>query len=72
VYNGGQILNTLADMGYDIRTACIFFADETINLRDLKIQIHAGLLLYLLEQLDFNCCEKFRCLCFLLLCLALF
>jgi hypothetical protein len=30
-------------MGYNIRVACTFSADETINLRDLKMQIHAGL-----------------------------
>jgi hypothetical protein len=30
-------------VGYDIRAACTFSADETINLRDLKRQIHAGL-----------------------------
>jgi hypothetical protein len=30
-------------MGYDIHAACIFSTDETINLRDLKRQIHAGL-----------------------------
>jgi hypothetical protein len=28
---------------YDIRVACTFSADEIINLRDLKRQIHAGL-----------------------------
>jgi hypothetical protein len=30
-------------MGYDIHVKCTFSADETINLRDLKRQIHAGL-----------------------------
>jgi hypothetical protein len=30
-------------MGYGIRTACTFSTDETINLHDLKKQIHAGL-----------------------------
>jgi hypothetical protein len=30
-------------VGYDIRAACTFSADEIINLRDLKRQIHAGL-----------------------------
>jgi hypothetical protein len=43
VYHGGQILNTSTGMGYDIRAACTFSADETINLRDLKMQIHADL-----------------------------
>jgi hypothetical protein len=43
VYHGGQILNTSTGVGYDIRVACTFSADETINLRDLKRQIHAGL-----------------------------
>jgi hypothetical protein len=43
VYHGGQILNTSIGTGYDIHTACTFSADETINLCDLKRQIHAGL-----------------------------
>jgi hypothetical protein len=43
VYHGGQILNTSTGMGYDIHAACTFSTDETINLRDLKRQIHAGL-----------------------------
>jgi hypothetical protein len=43
VYHGGQILNTSTGVGYNIRTACTFSADETINLYDLKRQIHAGL-----------------------------
>jgi hypothetical protein len=43
VYHGGQILNTSTDTGYNIHDACTFSADETINLRDLKRQIHAGL-----------------------------
>jgi hypothetical protein len=43
LYHGGQILNTSTDLGYDIHVACTFSADETINLRDLKRQIHAGL-----------------------------
>jgi hypothetical protein len=43
VYHGGQILNTSSGVGYDIRAACTFFADETINIRDLKRQIHTGL-----------------------------
>jgi hypothetical protein len=33
-------------MGYDIHATCTFFADETLNLRDLKRQIHAGLELF--------------------------
>jgi hypothetical protein len=43
VYYRGQILNTSTDVGYDIRAACTFSADETINFRDLKRQIHTGL-----------------------------
>jgi hypothetical protein len=43
VSHGGQILNTSTGVGYDIRAACAFSVDETINLRDLKRQIHAGL-----------------------------
>jgi hypothetical protein len=43
VYHGGQILNTSTGTGYDIHAACTFSADETINLRDFKRQIHAGL-----------------------------
>jgi hypothetical protein len=43
VYHGGQIMNTSIDVGYDIRAACTFSADEIINLRDLERQIHAGL-----------------------------
>jgi hypothetical protein len=43
VYHGGQILKTSTDTDFDIHAACIFSADETINLRDLKRQIHAGL-----------------------------
>jgi hypothetical protein len=43
VYHGGQILNTSIGVGYDIRAACTFYADETINLRDLKRQVHASL-----------------------------
>jgi hypothetical protein len=43
VYHGGQILNTSTGMGYDIRVTHIFSADETINLRDMKIQIYTGL-----------------------------
>jgi hypothetical protein len=43
VYHGDQILNTSTDMGYDIRVACTFSVDETINLRDLKMHIHVGL-----------------------------
>jgi hypothetical protein len=43
VYHGGQILNTLTGVGYDIRVACTFSTDETINLRDLNRQIHTSL-----------------------------
>jgi hypothetical protein len=43
VYHGGQILNTSTGTGYNIHAACTFSADETINFRDLKRQIHAGL-----------------------------
>jgi hypothetical protein len=43
VYHRGQILNTSTGVGYDIRVTCTFSADETINFRDLKRQIHAGL-----------------------------
>jgi hypothetical protein len=43
VYHRHQILNTSTDVGYDILATYIFYADETINLRDLKRQIHAGL-----------------------------
>jgi hypothetical protein len=43
VYHGGQIMNTSTGTGYDIHAACTFSANETINLRDLKRQIHAGL-----------------------------
>jgi alpha-glucosidase (family GH31 glycosyl hydrolase) len=43
VYHRGQILNTSTGVGYDIRAACTFSADETINFRDLKMQIQAGL-----------------------------
>jgi hypothetical protein len=53
VYHGGQILNTSTCMSYDIRTTCIFSANETINLRDLKRQIHVGLEL-LLSQFNIS------------------
>jgi hypothetical protein len=43
VYHGGQILKTSTGTDYDIHAACTFSADEPINLRDLKRQIHAGL-----------------------------
>jgi hypothetical protein len=53
VYHGDQILNTSTDVGYDIRIACTFYADDRINLRDLKKQIHAGLKL-LPSQFNIN------------------
>jgi hypothetical protein len=53
MYHGGQILNTSTGVGYDIRAACTFSVDETINLRDLKRQIHAGLEL-LLNQFNIS------------------
>jgi hypothetical protein len=43
VYHRGQILNTSTGMGYNICAPCTFFADEIINLHDLKMQIHTGL-----------------------------
>jgi hypothetical protein len=43
MYHRGQILKTSTGVGYDIRAVCIFSTDETINLRDLKRQIHVGL-----------------------------
>jgi hypothetical protein len=43
VYHGAQIPNTSTGVGYDIHAACTFSANEIINLRDLKRQIHAGL-----------------------------
>jgi hypothetical protein len=43
VYHGGQILKTSTDTDFDIHGACTFSADEAINLRDLKRQIHADL-----------------------------
>jgi hypothetical protein len=43
VYHGGQILDTSTGVGYDIHVAYTFYADKTINLRDLKKQIHVGL-----------------------------
>jgi hypothetical protein len=43
VYHGGQILNILTGVGYDIRVACTFSTDEIINLCDLKRRIQAGL-----------------------------
>jgi hypothetical protein len=43
VYHGGQILKTSTGTDYDIHSACTFSADEVINLRDLKRQIHADL-----------------------------
>jgi hypothetical protein len=53
VYHIGQILNTSIGVGYDIRVACTFSADEIINLRDLKRQIHVGLEL-LLSQFNIS------------------
>jgi hypothetical protein len=43
MYNGGQILNTLTGVSYDIRVACIFSTDETMSIHDLKMQIHVSL-----------------------------
>jgi hypothetical protein len=43
VYHRGQILKTSHETDYDIQAVCTFSADETINLCDLKRQIHAGL-----------------------------
>jgi hypothetical protein len=43
VYHEGQILNTSTGVVYDIHGPCTFSTDETINLRDLKRRIHAGL-----------------------------
>jgi hypothetical protein len=38
-----KILNTLIIMGYVIYVVCIFFIEDTINLHDLRKQIHIGL-----------------------------
>jgi hypothetical protein len=43
VYHGDQILKTLTGTDYDIHAACTFSVNETINLHDLKRQIHASL-----------------------------
>jgi hypothetical protein len=43
VYHRGQILKTSHGTDYDIQATCTFSADEAINFRDLKRQIHAGL-----------------------------
>jgi hypothetical protein len=43
VYHGSQILKTSHGTDYDIQAACTFSADEAMNLRDLKRQIHTGL-----------------------------
>jgi hypothetical protein len=43
VYYESQILNTSTGASYDIRVACIFSTDESINIDDLKIPIHVGL-----------------------------
>jgi hypothetical protein len=42
VYHGGQILNTSTGVGYNIRVTYTFSTDKTINLRDLKRQIHVS------------------------------
>jgi hypothetical protein len=38
-----QILNTSIDADYDICAVFIFFVNGTINIHDLKKQIHVGL-----------------------------
>jgi hypothetical protein len=43
VYHEGQIPNTSTGVSYDIRAACTFSADETINIHDLKRQIYVDL-----------------------------
>jgi hypothetical protein len=43
MYHGGQILKISTGMDYDIHAVCTFSANETINFRDLKRQIHASL-----------------------------
>jgi hypothetical protein len=53
VYHEGQIQSTSIGIVYDIHASCTFFADETINLHDLNIHIHAGLEL-LTSQFNIN------------------
>jgi glycine cleavage system regulatory protein len=43
MYHEYQIPNTSTGVSYDIRAACTFFADETINIYDLKRQIYVDL-----------------------------
>jgi hypothetical protein len=54
VYHGGQILKTSHGTDYDIQAACTFSADEAINFRDLKRQIHAGLVELLPGQFNIS------------------
>jgi hypothetical protein len=43
VYHENQILNTSTGVGYDICAVCTFSIDKTINIRDLRREIHVGL-----------------------------
>jgi hypothetical protein len=43
VYHEDTILNTLTSVGYNTYAACIFSVENTINLQDLRRQIHAVL-----------------------------
>jgi hypothetical protein len=43
VYHEGQILNTLTAVGYDICVVCTFSTEDTVNIHDLKRQIHVDL-----------------------------